>query len=386
MKKFILTLALSLPFMAAMAQEEAADTTGIRFLHGTYAEAITAAKEAGRLLFVDCYTQWCGPCKQLSKVTFKDPAVAELYNESFTCLKLDMETPDGVAQKDHLGVNAYPTLVFVDPNTNEVVHKIVGYSGPEEFLKRTVSGISGNNISTMTSRYEAGERSDEFMKEYFHVLAEANATDKLTALVPGWLDDKCEAMLTDKDLFSYFMAYVNDPYSKPFRYFLDNKTAFAEQYGAQMATMKEGRVWPSFGRTYVSKADDGTYSLDEKGFAGYKKYMKENKVKDAAKIELGTRMYLNECNKNWKEYIACGSKLISKYDIDALEVYNWGLRVDKNCTDPKLRNQAAGWCDDAAREIEAATAAQGNTGAMMMRMGPQATHFTALARKLRGEE
>lgn len=381
MKKFILTLALSLPLMAAKAQEQPADTTGIRFLHGTYAQALKAAQEAGQLLFIDCYTQWCGPCKQLARTTFKDPAVAEFYNESFTCLKLDMETPDGVAQKDHLGVSAYPTLVFIDPTTNQVVHKMVGFSGPEEFLKRTVSGLTGNNIATMTARYDAGERSDEFMKEYFQVLTDANATDLLARLVPAWLDDKCEAMLADKDLFSYFMAYVNDPYSRPFRYYLGHKAAFAQQYSDRVTALKEGRVWPMHGRTYVAKADDDTYALDEKAFAQYKKYMKDNKVKEASQIELSTRMYLHECNRNWKEYIACGDKLIGKYNIDALEIYNWALRIDKHCTDPKLRSHAAIWCDDAARETEAATAALGNGG--MMRMGPQASHFTALAQKLR---
>ncbi|MCH5328416.1 MAG: thioredoxin family protein [Coprobacter sp.] len=384
MKKLLVCIALCLPFLTSKAQEQPADTTGIQFLHGTYAEALQAAKEAGRLLFVDCYTQWCGPCKQLAKITFRDPAVAEFYNESFTCLKLDMETPDGVAQKDHLGVSAYPTMVFVDPKTNEVVHKMVGFSGPEEFLKRTVSGLTGNNISTMTARYDAGERSDEFMKEYFQVLTDANATDRLAQLVPAWLDDKCEAMLTDKDLFGYFMAYVNDPYSKPFRYFLDNKAAFEQQYTDRVTAIKESRIWNMHGRTYVAKADDGTCTLDENAFAEYKKYMKDNKVKDAAKIELATRMYLHECNNAWKDYITCGDKLINKYDVDALEIYNWALRIDKNCTDTKLRNHAAIWCDAAAREIEAATAALGNSG--MMRMGPQATHFTALAQKLRTNE
>ena len=164
MKRLMLFIAAFLPLCGAMAQEQqtpAQPETGITFLECTYAEALQKAKDAGRILFIDCYTQWCGPCKQLSRTTFKDAQVAEFFNGSFVNLKLDMETPDGVAQKDKLGVNAYPTMVFIDPTTEEIIHKIVGYNNAQSLLKSTTSGLSGNNIKNMNARYDAGERSDE---------------------------------------------------------------------------------------------------------------------------------------------------------------------------------------------------------------------------------
>lgn len=103
MKKLMLFIAALLPFCGVSAQEQTQTETGISFLEGTYAEALKAAKDAGRILFIDCYTQWCGPCKQMAKTTFKDAEVAEFFNESFINLKLDMETPDGIAQKNETG-------------------------------------------------------------------------------------------------------------------------------------------------------------------------------------------------------------------------------------------------------------------------------------------
>ena len=78
-------------------------------------------------------------------------------------------------------------------------------------MKRTVSGLSGNNIKTMTQRYNNGERSDEFIEEYIDVLAEANDKEMLTKLVPQYLDNKYEKMLTDRKLFNIFMSYIESP-------------------------------------------------------------------------------------------------------------------------------------------------------------------------------
>ncbi|MFM7401482.1 MAG: thioredoxin family protein, partial [Bacteroidota bacterium] len=87
---------------------------GIEFFHGSWPEALTKAKSEEKLIFVDAFASWCGPCKRMAKESFPDPKVGELYNASFICLKIDMEKPENAEFAGKYPVSSYPTLFFID--------------------------------------------------------------------------------------------------------------------------------------------------------------------------------------------------------------------------------------------------------------------------------
>lgn len=87
----------------------------IEFQAMTVDEAKALAKESGKLIFIDAYTVWCGPCKRMAATTFKDKAVADYFNENFINLKVEMEKDaDGPNLARQYRVVAYPTLLFID--------------------------------------------------------------------------------------------------------------------------------------------------------------------------------------------------------------------------------------------------------------------------------
>ncbi|MDZ7846006.1 MAG: thioredoxin family protein [Owenweeksia sp.] len=59
--------------------------------HSSSNEALQAAEEEGKPIFMDCYTTWCGPCKWMSANIFTQQEVGDYYNENYVCVKFDME-------------------------------------------------------------------------------------------------------------------------------------------------------------------------------------------------------------------------------------------------------------------------------------------------------
>lgn len=106
---------------------------GIQFHKGTFQEALALAKKENKLVFLDIYATWCGPCKKLKSKTFSDKKVGEFYNQSFVNVALDGENGEGIALARKYELVGYPTLLFINAN-GEVVSRTAGYHNPSQFI------------------------------------------------------------------------------------------------------------------------------------------------------------------------------------------------------------------------------------------------------------
>lgn len=107
---------------------------GIDFEQMNLTEAKAKAKESGKYIFIDAYTTWCGPCKQMAATTFKDEEVAKYFNDRFINIKIEMEKdPDGVDVARKYNVRAYPTLIIID-HTGKLIQQTIGYQTKERLI------------------------------------------------------------------------------------------------------------------------------------------------------------------------------------------------------------------------------------------------------------
>jgi len=147
---------------------------GIEFFHGEWQEALEQAEKSDKLLFVDAYAQWCGPCKRMAKEVFTKEEVGSFFNDNFINLKLDMETEDGRAFGKKYPVSAYPTLFFVN-GKGEIVKKVTGGKKANDLISLGKVAIQSYDRSgDYAVQYEEGDRSFDLMYNYVKELNKVN--------------------------------------------------------------------------------------------------------------------------------------------------------------------------------------------------------------------
>lgn len=119
------------------AREEApkpAEEKGIKFIEQDWSKALASAKDQKKLVFLDIYATWCGPCKMLKKNTFTDEKVAAFFNEHFVNVSVDGEATVGPELVRKYSLEGYPTLIVTDSEGKPVLYS-VGYMDAANLLK-----------------------------------------------------------------------------------------------------------------------------------------------------------------------------------------------------------------------------------------------------------
>ncbi|MFC3161210.1 Thioredoxin [Chryseobacterium arachidis] len=156
MKKLSIFSAL---FIGALALAQ-----GIKFEEGNFAAVLAKAKKENKLVFIDAYTTWCGPCKLMVKNVFPQKPVGDYYNANFVNAKIDMEKGEGIEIAKKYNVKAFPTYLFVDGN-GELVHRTLGYVEEKDFIQFAKdAGDPNKRLTALKQKFENGEKDPEFLK------------------------------------------------------------------------------------------------------------------------------------------------------------------------------------------------------------------------------
>ena len=150
---------LSSLFIGALAWAQ-----GIKFEEGNFASILAKAKKENKLVFIDAYASWCGPCKLMVKNIFPLKTVGDYYNSHFINAKIDMEKGEGVDIAKKYNVKAFPTYLFIDGN-GEAVHRTLGYVEEKDFIQFAKDAEDPNKrLTSLKLQFEKGEKDPEFLK------------------------------------------------------------------------------------------------------------------------------------------------------------------------------------------------------------------------------
>ncbi len=163
MKKILTTIFLSFTILSTQAQE-------INFEKGSWQETVAKAKAQNKPIFIDFFTTWCGPCKQLEQKVYSKPEVIQKMNANFINFKIDAEKGEGPNLARKFEVSAYPFLVWADKNQN-VLLTDAGYMPVSEFLKSVDNALNQyreGRLEDYETQYRAGKRDANFLADFIN--------------------------------------------------------------------------------------------------------------------------------------------------------------------------------------------------------------------------
>ena len=136
---------------------------GIKFGKHSFAQTLEQAKKENKLIFLDAFASWCGPCKLLDKNVFPKKEVGDYFNANFLNLHIDMEKGEGIEIAKKYSIYSYPTLLFIDGD-GKVVYKAAGYMSPQELISIAKEAVNPENtLENKIAKFEAGEKDPEFL-------------------------------------------------------------------------------------------------------------------------------------------------------------------------------------------------------------------------------
>ncbi len=112
-----------------LAAASAAFADGIQW--HAFQEGMARGKFEKKKVFLHFYADWCTYCKQMEKVTFRNPQVIEALNRDFVPIRVDTDVHTDTAAM--FRVRGLPDTWFFDEQGEVIGHR-PGYISAEQML------------------------------------------------------------------------------------------------------------------------------------------------------------------------------------------------------------------------------------------------------------
>ncbi len=148
---------------------------GVKFVFQNYSKAIDSSKGSNKLIFIDFYTDWCSPCKKMSKEVFPLNSVGDFFNKHFVNIQVNAEKGEGPELARKFSISEYPTFVFLDHNENLIYR----FSGTRDSIRIILEGEKAISLSKKISllkkyeeQFKAGKYDKALLKDFVLLLSE----------------------------------------------------------------------------------------------------------------------------------------------------------------------------------------------------------------------
>ncbi|WP_288446674.1 thioredoxin fold domain-containing protein [uncultured Chryseobacterium sp.] len=305
---------------------------GIKFEEGNFASILAKAKKEKKLVFIDAYASWCGPCKLMAKNIFPLQPVGDYYNSHFINAKIDMEKGEGIELAKKYNVKAFPTYLFIDGN-GEAVHRTLGYVEEKDFIQFAKDAEDPNKrLTSLKEQFEKGEKDPEFLKN-LAVLTMYNDADFSGKVMNRYFEQKPTLEQDDVQMLLSGVQTTDSPLYKIFQNKKADIVKFfpAEKYEKFDKNIKLNTVSKKAYNPDTKKWDDAYFMAEAQKFLSKEeadkilKRMKANRALKNKDIPEYEKLILDL----YKDYSAAGSEELNSLAWNFFENVNSKASLEK---------------------------------------------------------
>ncbi len=379
LKSIIMTLALTLAALTANAQ-------GMEFMPegSLFKDAVAKATKEGKMIFLDCYTSWCGPCKAMAANVFPDKEVGDYMNPKFVNIKIDMEKGEGPQLNKKLQVSAYPTMIIFN-SKGEEIGRLVGGGSKELFLSRVKDKSVDNGAAAMDKRFDDGDRDMAFLMKYVETLGAAYKRDRANDVAEEILKGKENTFADDSVLANVFIKHINNPFCPAFIATAKNPAPLMKTLNQpRIVNAKINQVLMNYPRTLIDEKD-GTATMDNQKFEAYLQLLKDCGMEQMYDLQrYSTLETLAEKQQDWATYVTLLTEHLGnpKLDISDLDLCKKASPIAGQCQDETLRTTMKLLLDQRLNDLKTGKREPQTQAGAMRLAGPVDKIITMLSERL----
>lgn len=319
----------------------------INFEKGSFKEILAKAKSEKKLVFMDAFAVWCGPCKMMEKNIFPLKSVREYYNANFINARFDMEKGEGREIAMKYGVRSYPSFLFLNGD-GEVVMNSYGYMGEEAFLA-VAKEANNPKFRTASNKelFEKGETDPEFLLNMMRLFSDSDY-ELAKKVSERYFKVKKDQPLT-KDEIGLLLYFIKSPSDSNYQTFSAKKK--------EIITLMSEDIYNQFDTNIkISKVLEN--ALDQKTGIINDEYFYKNAIPLIGKDEADTalnrmKVILYPNYGNFTEYEKAALKYYSNSDnFESEELLKAAWLFSDHVSNPASLKKAEEWAEKSVMRSE----------------------------------
>lgn len=316
----------------------------IEFLQIDLAAAQQKAAAEGKLIFIDAYTTWCGPCRAMAKNIFTSRSVSDFYNNGFINLKIDMEKGEGPALSVQYSVNCYPSFLFLD-SAGTVVHRSAGYMDSLAFVGTGQLALSPDrSYSALEKRFRSDISDTTIALQFLQAaLGSCLSADKEADMFFRELPDAVRMGSTG---WIVLRDYIEDYKTGSFKFLVENRKRYGALYSAREV---DDKIY----NTYLRCAQSVIYAdkkIDELALREVKTSAGKSGIARSEELLLEIDLAYYSAGRNWDAYFMTAKPLLNKFRTEDVSLLNnISYTLYEHSYRPEQLKQALQW---AKRSVE----------------------------------